>query len=51
MTDTGGIVIERDLMVPARDGVLLGTDVYRPEGPGRHCQLNRVEVSLRSPLG
>jgi putative CocE/NonD family hydrolase len=21
-------------MVPARDGVLLGTDVYRPEGPG-----------------
>jgi uncharacterized protein len=34
MTDTGGIVIERDLMVPARDGVLLATDVYRPEGPG-----------------
>jgi uncharacterized protein len=34
MTDTGGIVIERDLMVPARDGVLLGTDVYRPQGPG-----------------
>ena len=34
MTETGGIVIERDLMVPARDGVLLATDVYRPEGPG-----------------
>lgn len=34
MTDTGGIVIERDLMVPARDGVLLAADVYRPEGPG-----------------
>jgi putative CocE/NonD family hydrolase len=34
MTDTGGIVIERDLMVPARDGVLLATDVYRPHGPG-----------------
>ena len=30
MTDTGGIVLERDLMVPARDGVLLATDVYRP---------------------
>ena len=34
MTDTGGIVVERDLMVPARDGVLLATDVYRPNGPG-----------------
>ena len=34
MTGTGGIVIQRDLMVPARDGVLLSTDVYRPEGPG-----------------
>ena len=34
MTDTRGIVVERDLMVPARDGVALATDVYRPEGPG-----------------
>jgi len=34
MTDTGGILVERDLMVPARDGVVLATDVYRPQGPG-----------------
>ena len=34
MTDTGGIVVERDLMVRARDGVVLATDVYRPDGPG-----------------
>jgi uncharacterized protein len=34
MTDTGGLVTERDLMVPARNGVLLPTDVYRPHGPG-----------------
>jgi predicted acyl esterase len=34
MTDTGGIIVERDLMVPARDGVMLATDVYRPTGPG-----------------
>src|ERR1700756_3513030 len=34
MTDTGGIIVERDLMVPARDGVPLATDVYRPDGPG-----------------
>src|SRR5215203_881632 len=30
----GGIVIERDLMVAARDGVMLATDVYRPKGSG-----------------
>jgi len=34
MTATGEIIVECDLMVPARDGVLLATDVYRPEGPG-----------------
>jgi predicted acyl esterase len=34
MTDTGRIVVEHDLMVPARDGVLLATDVYRPQRPG-----------------
>jgi uncharacterized protein len=34
MTETGEIVVERDQMVPARDGVVLATDVYRPDGPG-----------------
>jgi uncharacterized protein len=34
MTDTDGIIIERDVMVPARDDVLLATDIYRPDGPG-----------------
>ncbi len=28
-------VVERDLMVRARDGVGLATDVYRPSGAGR----------------
>ncbi len=28
----GEILVERDLMVPARDGVVLATDVYRPAG-------------------
>jgi uncharacterized protein len=28
------MIIERDLMVPARDGVRLATDVYRPPGAG-----------------
>jgi hypothetical protein len=27
MTDTGGIVVERDVMVPARDGVLLAIEL------------------------
>jgi len=34
MTDTRGIIVERDRMVPARDGVVLATNVYRPDGPG-----------------
>jgi uncharacterized protein len=34
MPASGKIVIERDLMVPARDGVRLATDVYRPPGIG-----------------
>ena len=33
MTDMREIVVERDMMVPARDVVLLATDVYRPAGP------------------
>jgi hypothetical protein len=34
MTEAGEIVVERDLLVSARDGVLLATDVCWPEGPG-----------------
>jgi hypothetical protein len=29
-----GMVVERDVMVPTRDGVTLATDIYRPEGAG-----------------
>src|SRR5690349_2526356 len=34
MADSGGMISEHDLMAPARDGVLLATDVYRPDGAG-----------------
>jgi predicted acyl esterase len=34
MTHTVGIVIDGDVMVPALDGVLLATDIYRPDGSG-----------------
>ena len=30
------MMIERDLPVPADDGVVLRADVFRPEGPGRY---------------
>src|SRR3954462_10430955 len=30
----GRITVERDLMLPARDGAMLATDIYRPEGSG-----------------
>jgi putative CocE/NonD family hydrolase len=35
IAEVGGIVFDRDLMVPTRDGVGLATDVYRPPGDGR----------------
>ncbi len=31
-----GMVIERDVPVPADDGVVLRADVFRPSGPGRY---------------
>ncbi len=34
MPAPGEVTVERDLMVPARDGVGLATDVYRPAGDG-----------------
>ena len=57
MTDMGAIVVERDLMVPARDGVMLATDAYRPGGPGpfpvlleRTPSTNRRPVDPSAPL-
>src|SRR5437879_2599190 len=31
---TAAMAVDRDIMVAARDGVRLATDVYRPEGGG-----------------
>jgi putative CocE/NonD family hydrolase len=32
--DDAGMIIERDVMIAARDGVRLATDIYRPDGAG-----------------
>src|SRR5215813_1367389 len=34
-TISNRVVIERNIMVPMRDGVRLATDIYRPDKPGR----------------
>ncbi len=34
-TIQNNVVIERNVMVPMRDGVRLATDVYRPDKPGQ----------------
>jgi uncharacterized protein len=34
-----GALVDPDVMVPMRDGVLLAADVYRPAGEGRHPAL------------
>ena len=43
-------VVERDLMVRARDGVGLATDVYRPSGAGRFpVLLERTSYGKSAP--
>ena len=44
--DTQGIIVERNVAVPMRDGVVLRADVYRPESSGRHPGL-----LVRTPYG
>ena len=41
-----GIVVENDVPVPMRDGVVLRANVFRPDGPGRY-----PGILLRTPYG
>jgi predicted acyl esterase len=34
VSETYGIAVSKDVMVPMRDGILLATDVYRPAHDG-----------------
>ena len=40
----GGIVVERDIMVAARDGVRLATDIYRPAEGGPFPVISRTHA-------
>ncbi len=40
------IIVEKNVMVPMRDGVRLATDIYRPSAPGRY-----PVVFVRTPYG
>lgn len=44
-----GVVIFKDLMVPARDGTLLATDVYRPARAGAVLEDPRPAILCRTP--
>jgi putative CocE/NonD family hydrolase len=43
---SGGIIVEKNVMVSMRDGVRLATDVYRPAAPGQY-----PVVLMRTPYG
>ena len=45
-TVQAGVVIERGVMIPLRDGVRLSADIFRPDAPGRFPTL-----VARSPYG
>src|SRR5688572_25986323 len=42
----GGIIIEKNVMIPMRDGIRLATDVYRPAGKDKY-----PVVFVRTPYG
>jgi putative CocE/NonD family hydrolase len=42
----GGIIVEKNVMVPMRDGVRLATDIYRPSAAGQY-----PVVLIRTPYG
>jgi putative CocE/NonD family hydrolase len=49
-TATGDLIVERDLIAAARDGVGLATDVYRPSGAGRFpVLLERTPYNKSAP--
>jgi len=50
--DAEGMVVERGLPVPVRDGTVLRADVYRPAAPGRFpVLLERVAYELGARVG
>ena len=46
LPELGNIVVDVNVAVPMRDGVVLRADVYRPPGPGKHPVL-----IMRTPYG
>ena len=42
-----GMIVEKDVMVEARDGVKLAVDVYRPDGPGAFPGLFTFSVYVK----
>jgi putative CocE/NonD family hydrolase len=51
MTETNDLVVERDVMVPMRDGIRLRTDVFRPASGGPHpVLLQRYPYSPRDGI-
>ena len=45
------VVVERNVMVAMRDGVRLGTDIYRPARKGRPLEAPTPVLLERTPYG
>jgi putative CocE/NonD family hydrolase len=44
------VVVDRDVMIPVRDGVRLAADIYRPKGPGKFpVVVTRTPYGKRNP--
>ena len=41
------VLVEKNVAVPMRDGVVLRADVYRPQAPGRHPVLLQRPIVVK----
>jgi putative CocE/NonD family hydrolase len=49
---TNGVVVDKDVPITMRDGVILSADVYRPDKPGRYPVLiTQTPYNKEGPLG
>lgn len=53
-----GIIVERDVQIPVRDGTILVGDIFRPDAPGRfpvilgaHPYNNELQTAPLTPIG
>ena len=45
------VTVEKDVMIPMRDGVMIAANVYRPDAPGRFPALHAADSYQKDLVG